>query len=173
MKSFNKAVYRTIEAEGVWSNHPKDPGKKTKYGITESLLKEAQKRGLALGIKIEDLTREQARDIYYKMFWLALRLNEVPNDTISEEIFDTAVNMGTVMAVKIVQKAMNYLGEKLVVDGILGAMTLKRLNYWTDRDNRALFICLNGFQFMRYAEINNKTFSRGWTKRIQDYQNEG
>jgi hypothetical protein len=42
---------------------------------------------------------------------------------------------------------------------------------------RALFICLNGFQFKRYVQIieNNvtqKRFARGWTKRIQSYREE-
>jgi hypothetical protein len=43
------------------------------------------------------------------------------------------------------------------------------------KDEQALYKCLNGFQFMHYAEITNKNtklirFSRGWMKRIQQYK---
>lgn len=36
MSNFKKAFEKTIIFEGGYSDHPYDPGGKTKYGITES-----------------------------------------------------------------------------------------------------------------------------------------
>jgi len=51
----------------------------------------------------------------------------------------------------------------------------RQLNKWSSKDERALFVCLNGFQFIRYVGIvemnaSQKRFARGWTKRIQTYR---
>jgi len=74
-----------------------------------------------------------------------------------------------------VQESLNFLGEKLDVDGIIGKLTLIAIQKWISKDVRALFICLNGFQFMKYVDIirndsNQIRFSRGWTKRVQGYK---
>jgi lysozyme family protein len=83
--------------------------------------------------------------------------------------------MGTSQAVLISQKALNYLGESLAEDGEIGPKPIEALNRWSVKDERALLVCLNGFQFIRYVEIkkNNPSqvkFTRGWTKRIQGYK---
>ena len=57
----------------------------------------------------------------------------------------------------------------------MGPKTIAAINKWAEKDQRALFICLNGFQFMQYVKIvsgndTQKKFARGWTKRVQSYQ---
>jgi hypothetical protein len=108
---------------------------------------------------VADLKKEEARIIYRAEYWQALRLDAVLSLFIAAEIFDTAVNMGRTVAIKIVQEALNYFGEALVVDGLMGMKTLGALNQWCVRDERALYVCLNGFQFHRYVQIveNNAT----------------
>jgi lysozyme family protein len=82
--------------------------------------------------------------------------------------------MGTNTAIKIAQKAINFLGVGSVIeDGIIGPITIASLNWWCLRDPEALFRALNGFQFIRYVEIvqaRGHIFARGWMKRIQDYK---
>lgn len=177
MKPFDYAFEQTLMMEGGYSDDPVDRGGKTNWGITEATLKDAYIRGLVGTRDVSALNREEARLIYKADYWDPLRLDSVLSPTIAAEIFDTAVNMGKTAAVKIVQESLNYLGESLNVDGIMGIKTLGAINKWTSRDDRALFICLNGFQFKRYVQIieNNATqkrFARGWTKRIQSYWEE-
>jgi len=165
-EDFLYAFRQTVGHEGGYINDKFDPGGETKFGIS----KRAYPKLLIAYITLKD-----ARKIYYRDYWQPLRLDEVHNKYISAEIFDTAINMGRRTATRIVQKSLNYLGESLEVDGIIGKMTIATLNRWIEKDDRALYICLNGFQFIRYVAITARSdkmtrFARGWTRRIQDYR---
>jgi len=163
---FEAAFAALIDLEGGYINDPDDPGGETKYGISRKSYPD---------LDIESLTEEEARAIYRKDFWEALSLSEVTTLEIAGEIFDTAVNMGKHAAAVIAQKALKYLGEDLKVDGIMGPKTLAALNKWGEQDPRALFVCLNGFQFLEYTAIISsrpalEQYGRGWTRRIQHYR---
>ncbi|SEM78941.1 Predicted Peptidoglycan domain-containing protein [Syntrophus gentianae] len=175
MKPFDYAFEQTLCLEEGYSDDPADRGGKTNWGITEATLKDACTRGIVPTRDVASLSKDQARLIYKAEYWDALKLDSVISPAIVAEIFDTEVNMGRSAAVKIIQEALNYLGESLAVDGVMGMKTLAALNKWSSKDERALFVCLNGFQFMRYVGIvemnaSQKRFSRGWTKRIQTYK---
>jgi lysozyme family protein len=176
MDAFDYAFIKTLGAEGGYSDDESDRGGKTNFGITEAVFKDALNRMVISGVSdIKDLTVAQAKAIYKTDYWHKIRLGEIRNQEIAAEIFDTAVNMGRSASIKIVQESLNFLGEKLVVDGIIGPITIGTVNKWAQRDVRALFMCLNGFQFRRYADIikNNpeqSKFARGWSKRIHGYK---
>jgi len=175
MKPFDYAFEQTLCLEGGYSDDPVDRGGRTNWGITEATLKDAYLRGLVSTRDVASLSKEEARRIYKADYWDALKLDSVLSPAIAAEIFDTTVNMGRSAAVKILQEALNYLGESLAMDSVMGMKTLGALNKWSSKDERALFVCLNGFQFMRYVGIvemnaNQKRFARGWTKRIQTYR---
>jgi len=172
MNAFERAFDETIGFEGGYVFDPDDPGGETKFGIS--------KRSYPC-IHISALTIDKAKAIYYRDYWMACRLDGVMSDKIAAEIFDTAVNMGIKTAGLIAQRAINFLTVEtrhalsLHEDGIIGDKTIAALNKWSKKDEKALFICLNGFQFSQYRMItqNNRSarkFTRGWTKRIQQYQ---
>jgi len=167
-KYFEKAFEATLGLEGGYVNDPSDPGGETKWGISKRSYPD---------LDIAHLTVEDAKIIYKRDYWDELYLDMLNNESISEEIFDTAVNTGRSTATKIAQKALNYLGDNVTVDGIMGFETVSALQRWIKKDERALFVCLNGFQFMYYYEITEKKsvlkrFARGWTKRVQNYKAE-
>ena len=176
MDNFDYAFIRTIEKEGGFSNDAEDRGGRTNLGISEAVFEDALRRDIISGISdIRFLTIAQAKAIYKADYWFPIKLDMIQNQEIAAEIFDTAVNMGRSRAIKIVQESLNFLGEKLDVDGIMGNLTLVAIQKWINKDVRALFVCLNGFQFMKYVDIvrNDSSqirFSRGWTKRIAIYQ---
>jgi lysozyme family protein len=168
MSHFAFAVEHTLEAEGVFSDHPDDPGGATKHGITEDLARTHGYTGDML-----DLTEEFARHVYKLEFWDALRLDEVTSQHVAAEIFDTAVNMGPHTAVEIAQLACRLMGENnLTVDGALGPKTLAALNTYLPRYESHLYHCLNGYQFSRYVELyesnpaKRRTFIKGWMRRL-------
>lgn len=175
---FDVALKLTLEVEGLDFTITKgDRGGPTKMGITESVFIEAKRKGIVKAVSLKDLVVVEARTIYFELYWKPARCGQVNNFKIAAELFDTAVNMGVGSAVKIAQRALNFLGEKVKVDGAMGPATLERINFWCSKDPRALYISMNGFQFMRYVEITENdpdhSFPRGWTKRIQDYRQEG
>lgn len=184
---FDRAFEKTLGLEGGYSNHALDPGGKTKYGITEATFKEAKEKGIVSGVeKVLEITKAQAKAIYQVMWWFPLKLDDITNPDIAEEIFDTAVNMGRSKAVLIAQVALQYLGERVTADGIMGPETIGRINKWCKKDPEALFKVLNGFQFIHYVLRTNEglvqtiktrtkcdpsqqVFAYGWMKRIQNY----
>jgi len=166
---FEKAFAETIGNEGGYVNDPADPGGETQWGISKRAYPD---------MNIVSLTIRDAKAIYFHDYWDKLNLENLNSYLIAAEIFDTAINTGRRTAIRIAQRALNYLGEDLTEDGLIGPVTLAALNKWTAKDERALFVCLNGFQFMHYYSITqkrakSKRFARGWTKRIQQYKEKG
>jgi len=188
MDAFDFAFNQTLGLEGGYSDDAADRGGRTNYGITEKTFRDALNRGVISGTDdIGNLTPAQARAIYKTDYWQALKLNNVHDIDIAAEIFDTAVNSGRGKATLIAQLALEYLGEQATADGVMGPVTINLLNKWCQKDPRALFVALNGIQFIHFVAIVDESiieeitkrvksdasqvkFSRGWTKRIQSYR---
>lgn len=164
---FNEAFRRTVGHEGGFVDDPDDPGGRTKYGISQRSYPDAD---------IENLSLTDAKEIYRKDYWTPLRCDDISSDEVAIELFDTGVNMGNTQAVKIAQRAVNFISrDSIVVDGKIGRNTLARINEWCLRDAELLFKVMNGFQFIRYVEIvagreTSRKYARGWMKRIQQYR---
>ena len=106
---FYDIVEDVIKREGGYVNHKNDPGGETKYGIAKrSHPKE----------DIRNLTKSRAVDIYERDYWIPSKASKLP-ESMMATYFDMVVNMGQKRAVKILQKACNSKGCKLVVDGVL------------------------------------------------------
>lgn len=182
MSDLTYAMQRTLGFEDGYANVKGDRGGETKYGITAALLHRYYP-----DMAVRDVTIAVATEIAIAEFWAPLRLEEVIDRKIAAEIFDTAYNMGPGNAALIAQAALDYLGEPIVLDGVIGPKTIAALNKWCAKDPVALFKCLNGFQFIAYvclvdeglvdrikARFNGdaaqQKFAWGWTKRIQEYR---
>lgn len=155
MADFNLAVKKVLEKEGVFSNHPKDTGGKTKYGITERRFRQALALGVIQGVeRIEDLTIAQAMEIYRRFEWATLWLDQVDDQEIAEEVFDTAVNCGMGIASRILQAALRVYDRKVLVDGVVGPMTILAVNLMSRTKHRtALLRTLNILQGHRYFSL--------------------
>lgn len=163
--SFEKAFSITVGHEGGYVNDPKDNGGETKYGISKRSYPD---------LDIKALTLDEAKSIYYADFWKTKKmdLDELP-EKIAIELFDTAVNMGSYTARKMLQEALNLLNRNemkygdLIVDGIIGAFTLHAVAKTNESE---LLKVLNGLQFARYLKIvaahpAQERFFAGWIKR--------
>ena len=118
---FLRAVEVVLKHEGGYVNNPADPGGETKYGIS--------KRSYP-NLDIENLTREQAIEIYYRDWWQKYRYGEIEDLTVATKVFDLSVNMGPSTAHRLLQRAINFTGAgNVVVDGMIGPITLSVLNY--------------------------------------------
>jgi len=115
--TFEKAFKLLMRLEGSYVNDPSDPGGETKFGISKSEYPD---------LDIKNLTEEQAKEIYWRDYWLKARCPDL--ETIHPKLaiyhFDTAVNVGIKHAGEILQQAINRQGFRIAVDGIVGPVTI-------------------------------------------------
>lgn len=120
-----------LEREGGYVNNPADKGGPTNFGITEAV---ARAQGYAGAM--QSLPREEAAEIYARLYWLRPRFDEVAkrSERVAAELFDTGVNMGPAVAVTFLQRALTALNRNgrdypdLVPDGRIGGATLAALD---------------------------------------------
>lgn len=153
--------------EGFYSNHPRDRGGETAWGISRRFWPQYWERGTP--------TREQAREFYWREFWTPLRCPEIVNRWIAQELFEGAVVAGHVPAVRWLQLGVNAIcfpgRPRLAVDDKIGPKTIAESNWYGQRYPAALFNTVNVFQGMHFLMLENPDFVRGWmAKRIQAQQ---
>jgi lysozyme family protein len=160
---FEYAVNLTFSYEGFLSDHPDDSGGLTKYGITQRDHP---------GVDIANLTKAQAKEIYYRKYWLGHRIQLLPDKYVAAEVFDTCVNTGT-RGVRILQEACNLFGRKISIDGVIGTKeTGPAVSAIVARYRIHFLYCLNGLQFEFYHSLylakpeKYGSFFKGWMKRL-------
>ena len=153
MNSFNDIINKVLDHEGGYVDDPKDLGGETKYGITKRFYPHTD---------IKNLTKEDAKEIYRKDYWIKYRVESLPSN-LRYIFFDMCINMGKKTAVKILQRAANSSGHRLEIDGGLGPITIKGLqNINIDR--------VRAYRIKYYADIINikpeqERFWVGWYRR--------
>jgi lysozyme family protein len=116
---------------------------------------------------------------FYKLnFWDPMRLDELNDQAIANDLFDTGVNMGASVPARFLQRAINYLNRNerdyrdISVDGRIGDVTLGLVNRMSQNDRRHVFNLINILQGARYIEIiernpTQEVFIRGWLERVE------
>ena len=167
MADFDAAVKRTMGHEGGFANDAADPGGKTNYGITEAVARDA-----GYTADMESMKPEEAKAIYHAKYWYPMRLGEVENQGLAEELFDTAVNCGNYRATRWLQQALNCLNsgarwQRVEEDGKMGPRTLLAANGCAALHPGTLLKAMNVLQGAHYMSLAHKTprfrrFLRGW-----------
>jgi lysozyme family protein len=179
-RHFDDAIIITLKHEGGFVNDPVDPGGATNWGMSIRYLKgrgDMNKDGRLDGdidgdgdIDVHDIrkmTMEQAIDLYYTGFWLKYKYDNIDDFGVAAKIFDMTVNMGSVQAGKITQRALNRLGRNLKVDGALGAKSFEAINFV---DPEMLLAELRQQQANFYLSLIRRNpdfvkYKRGWLRR--------
>lgn len=186
MAYFKPAYEKTALVEGFWVNDPEDAGGETYKGIARNFFPDwdgwkiidhyKKSNPLKRGDKIfNELVDEYVEEFYKEKFWDINKLNNITDQDIANEVYDTGVNMGVETAAKMLQEAMNLLNrnqmdyEDLSTDGVIGEKTLKIVNRFQNKT--ALLKTLNGLQFCRYRDIckanpKKEKFFNGWLLRV-------
>ncbi len=191
MADFLLAFDRTMGHEGGYSNVKADRGKETFRGISRvywpnwsgwSVIDEAK----AKGENIDALTLElsgRVKEFYKSQFWNRFRGDDISEQAIAEELFDTAVNMGVHTAVKFLQYGLNKLNRaqrlffNMAEDGVLGPRSLKHLELiLAHGDGTTLCKIMNVEQGHAYNKIMDRSedqeiFARGWYNRVSFSKN--
>jgi lysozyme family protein len=186
--------------EGQYSNDPRDLGGETWKGISrknypdwagweiiDQIKANVSERDLVKALRADDELDELVIQFYNSEFWEKLLLDQIKEQDIAAELFDTAINQASVKAVKSFQEALNLLNNNqkhysdIVIDGHIGPGTLKAYAAYmltsnfpgrsTERNIRTLLKVMNGLQFERYTEIcrdhpDQEVYFYGWMNRV-------
>ncbi len=118
---FLRAWAYLFENEKGYVNDPDDGGGPTKYGITIGTLS-VWRRTSVTAQDVENLTVEEAQEIYQTRYWELLACDRLPWSR-AVCIFDSGVLYGTLIAAKLAQETANLYGASLIVDGVLGPVS--------------------------------------------------
>jgi lysozyme family protein len=152
---FETAISKVLHHEGGFSDHPDDPGGKTRYGITEAVARRVGYRG-----DMAELPVDLAKRIYRSEYWDAVRADELPMQ-VRYVVFDAAVNSGVGQSIKWLQRAAGVLA-----DGVIGPKTMEAVHLL---DGAALKSRILAQRLRMMASLSNwPAFSRGWARRIAD-----
>ena len=164
MNRFEKIFDYLLKVEGGYSNDKHDKGGKTKYGIIEEEARDFGYKG-----DMQDLTKDFAKYIYLKKYYLGNKLDKVANDKVALSICDWAVNSGK-NGIKNAQIAINQLtNANLDVDGIIGNKTLEALNAVDPEKFLEVYHNLQRIYYRSKVEGDKtqKEFLTGWLNRVQ------
>lgn len=189
MANFLKAFALTGGHEGGYANDPDDRGGETYKGIARKhfpnwrgwkiidLYKKTARSIAALEAMLaKDASLQAAVEEFYKAeFWNRLSLDQVNDQAIANELYDTGVNCGVKVSGTFLQRTLNVLnnGAKLyadlIVDGAVGAKTIAVLNSHP-RPATVLKVLnvLQGYKYISIAEANpsQEKFMNGWLNRV-------
>lgn len=174
MNTFDEALKHTLGIEGDFSDDPADSGGATKWGITESVA-----RAFGYSGPMQNMSVSLAKSIYRQNYWDLLKLDSVTelSEDIAAEVFDTAVNCGVGFAGKTLQRSLTAFNRNgkdyadLVVDGLVGRMTITALRAFLDKrgldGETVLLRTLNGLQVSRYIRLverreKDERYVYGW-----------
>jgi lysozyme family protein len=189
MASFKEAFAETSAIEGGYVDHPDDRGGETYRGIARlfhptwsgwTRIDAARDDPDFPAVLADDETlARMVADFYKQNFWNRLRGNQIPDQAVAMELFDTAVNMGIGRAVRFLQEALNMLNrngqsyDEIGVDGLLGKVTLETLKELlaSDRGAGNLLALMNLLQGMHFVDVvravnTQRAFVRGWLRRV-------
>lgn len=180
------------EYEGGYSSLTFDPGGETYRGISRRYhpdwkgweIIDTESGGLD-----EETTRRRldrlVLDFFRGEFWDRFKGDDVANmsQEVATELLECSVNLGYRRCISFLQEALNYLNldrrtfDDMVVDGLLGPVTLERLRQYLDsrppprkKAERRLLNIMNVLQGSHYLEQMKrhpeKEIFRGWFDRI-------
>lgn len=139
MANYSIAYNKVIKIEGGYVNDPDDAGGETYMGISrkfnpnakfwkvideiKSINKNITNKEMNTILKKNNSIIGEIKNIYKNKYWDKLYLDNLNSQKIAEELFDTAVNMGVSVAIKILQNAL-----KVKTDGKMTNDLIKTVN---------------------------------------------
>ena len=127
MTLFDRCIEVVLRSEGGWQNDPDDIGnwtrdgvlRGTNYGIAARYFYDiCKKRFDLIGETMQELTPEQAREIYLDYFWKPMNLSGINDELLILHVFDHGINANKRQSIRILQRII-----EVKADGICGPRT--------------------------------------------------
>lgn len=158
--SYPESLAFVLQFEGGYSNHPKDPGGPTNYGIT---IADARKywKANATAADVKAMPLSVAKDIYAKRYWAPVCGDLLP---VGLDIctFDSAVNSG-------VGRANLWLGYAIGSPAKDYPTLAKQASTVTDIPKSVKSFCGKRLSFLQSLKTW-ATFGKGWGRRVASLQ---
>lgn len=119
MANFDIEFEKLILAEGGYVNDSDDAGGETYLGISrknnpkwmgwktiDSIKKIYGTKNITARLKENESLTNNVKLLYKINYWDVLELDDVPNQDIAHQLFDTCVNCGKTVAIRIVQQVL-------------------------------------------------------------------
>lgn len=185
MADFKTAYKITMAHEGGYANNPADTGGETWKGIARkrhpdwpgwSTIDQYKAKPDFPANLADAPGLQQGVELFYKIkFWDYLKLDQIGNQKIANELFDTSVNMGQGVAALFIQRALNVSNRNgkdypdIEVDGNVGSKTVNAVNNHPRPDQLLkLLNTLQGAKYIAICEANpsQEIFMNSWLSRV-------
>jgi lysozyme family protein len=165
--NFKDCLAVTLKHEGGYSNHPKDKGGKTQWGIIQRVYNSYRRLEGSEPQDVRKITKSEMEDIYKRFYWDKVEGDKLPFG-LDLVVFDFAVNSGPSRSIKFLQKAINKVERRnLVVDGLMGPATLDAATDLKDLEGVIARVCDDRLSWLTTL-WNWSTFKGGWSRRLKD-----
>ncbi len=163
-------IDETLAREGAYVNHPADLGGPTKYGITQRTLSDWL-GWQATEDEVKNVDEDTARKIYVVRYLTGPGIHTLAPELVAP-VFDMAVHMGPHRAIRMTQEALNFMGWRVAVNGVLNPETrraaaeaqalLGPLLTNVVAEHRANF-----YRQIVAGDESQRVFLRGWLRRAE------
>ncbi len=165
--AYNDALAFVLRWEGGFVDDPHDRGGRTMKGVTQNVYNLWRASHGQPTADVKGISSDEVAAIYSNDYWKKTRCNELQSH-IDLVQFDTAVNMGPVRAVKILQQAVNVDS-----DGDFGAQTQKACDICNPPDTVARYCSIRESLYRRFAQAPGQDrFLVGWMNRLNALRGE-
>jgi lysozyme family protein len=132
MANFEPAVEQTLVNEGGFF-HNQVTGEVVNFGVTLAFASGCGLCSAGDDAFIQNLTREQAMDIYKTHFWDPHNFSQINDQNVASKAFDLTVNMGPGSgqhegALTLLQRAVCDCGGNCTIDGQIGPHSIAAIN---------------------------------------------
>jgi lysozyme family protein len=161
-EAFTASLPFILRWEGGFVDDPDDRGGRTNKGVTQKTYAAWRSRRGLPPADVKDITAEEVAAIYEESYWLPPRCDLLQYHLDLAQ-FDTAVNMGAVRAIKILQAALGC-----PVDGDFGPRTEGLATSCDVAATIANYCNIREGIYRRIAENDptQKKFLKGWLNRL-------
>ena len=161
ISNFPASLALVLKAEGGFVNHPRDPGGMTNLGVTRNVWRDWVNRDVDEA-EMRSLTPELVTPLYKARYWDACKCDDLPRG-VDYAVFDSAVNMGSSRAAKLLQAALG-----VTADGAIGRATIAAA---TAADPVELLEAFSQGKEEFYKSLSTfQTFGKGWLNRVAHVQ---
>jgi len=165
-ENYQKAMAIELKFEGGKDDDPIDPGGRTNQGVTQRVYTAWRLKNGKLARDVFVMEAGERDAIYYQNYGLKVRFDELPPG-VDLVLLDGAINSGPSQSIKWAQRALN-----LNADGVLGDVTMQRIQDHPDHDKLIEGICFRRMAFLRGLKTFYH-FGGGWTSRVSQLKKSG
>ena len=133
MANFDISYNRTLKFEGGYVNDDNDTGGETYKGISRKynpswsgwkiVDKYKGLKNFPKNLDTDSQLQILVKNCYYDNYWKTIHGNEINNQKVADDLYDTAVNMGISMSIKLSERQF-----KLSETGKMSSILLSKLN---------------------------------------------